>query len=128
MKRDINAKLGEPFKIHVPYTGTRPDSVSLVKDGKPIDLPSGRFVLEVTPDEVIITDTKADKEDSGRYDVVLENEVGKDQATVQVNVKSPPDAPTGPLEVTNVTADGCTLKWKPPKVGSSINRWWLGES
>ncbi|VDL60884.1 unnamed protein product, partial [Hymenolepis diminuta] len=115
LKNDINAKLGEPFKMHIPYTGTPPDKVTLVKDGKPIPLPSGRFVLEVTPDEVIITDLKAEKEDSGKYDVVLENEKGKDQVALNVNVKSPPEAPSGPLEVSNVTADGCTLKWKPPK-------------
>lgn len=116
MKREINATQGEPFKIHVPYTGTPPDNVTLVKDGKPVGLPSGRFVLEVTPNEVIITDLKAEKEDAGRYEVALENEKGKDQIALQVNVKSPPDAPTGPLEVSDVTADGCTLKWKPPKV------------
>lgn len=106
--------------MHIPYTGTPPDKVTLVKDGKPIPLPSGRFVLEVTPDEVIITDLKAEKEDSGKYDVVLENEKGKDQVALNVNVKSPPEAPNGPLEVSNVTADGCTLKWKPPKVNSTL--------
>ncbi|KAM3173269.1 hypothetical protein ACTXT7_012839 [Hymenolepis weldensis] len=115
LKNDINAKLGEPFKMHIPYTGTPPDKVTLMKDGKPIPLPSGRFVLEVTPDEVIITDLKAEKGDSGKYDIVLENEKGKDQVALNVNVKSPPEAPSGPLEVSNVTADGCTLKWKPPK-------------
>ncbi|CDS41841.2 expressed conserved protein [Echinococcus multilocularis] len=115
LRREINATLGEPFKIHVPYTGTPPDNVTLIRDGKPVSLPSGRFVLEVTPDEVIITDLKAEKEDTGRYEVALENEKGKDQVALQVNVKSPPDAPTGPLEVSDVTADGCTLKWKPPK-------------
>lgn len=115
MKKVISAKLGEPFKIHIPYTGTPPDNVTLMKDGKPIPLPHGRFVLEVTPDEVIITDMKAEKEDSGKYDVVLENEKGKDQVALSVNIKSPPDAPGGPLEVSSVTAEGCKLKWEPPK-------------
>lgn len=118
----MNANLGEPFKLHIPYTGTPPDRVTLLKDGKAIDLPSSRFVLEVTPDEVIITDVKAEKDDTGRYEVALENEKGKDQVAIRVNVKAPPSAPVGPLEVSGVTADGCTLKWNPPKVTMMVRQ------
>lgn len=28
----------------------------------------------------------------------------------------PPGKPEGPLDVTDITADSCLLKWKPPKV------------
>ncbi|VDK40531.1 unnamed protein product, partial [Dibothriocephalus latus] len=119
VKKDITAKEGEPFKIVVPYMGTPPDSVTLTKDGKPVPLPSDRFDVQITPDEVIITDKKAEKDDSGRFEVALENEKGKDQVAVQVDVKGPPSSPSGPLEISNVTADSCTLKWNPPKVSKS---------
>uniref|UniRef100_A0A5K3EN24 non-specific serine/threonine protein kinase n=1 Tax=Mesocestoides corti TaxID=53468 RepID=A0A5K3EN24_MESCO len=115
LKREVNATLGEPFKIHVPYTGTPPDTITLTKDGKKMDLPSGSFAVEVTPDEVIIMNLKAEKDDEGQYEVALTNEKGKDQVAIKVNVKRPPESPTGPLEATDITAEGCTLKWKPPK-------------
>lgn len=73
-------------------------------------------MVEVTPDEVIITDTNAEKDDAGRYNVVLTNEQGKDEVDIQVNVRGPPSAPTGPLEITDVRAESCTLSWKPPTV------------
>lgn len=87
-----------------------------LQDGKPLDIPNPRFEIEVTPDAVIITDKKAEKDDTGKYDVTLENEKGKDTVPIQVNVKCPPGSPEGPLEVSKVTAESCTLKWNPPKV------------
>lgn len=79
-------------------------------------MPSGRFMFEVTPDEVIITDTKAEKDDTGRYVVALSNEQGKDEVAIQVNVRGPPSAPIGPLEISNVRAESCSLAWQPPLV------------
>lgn len=79
-------------------------------------MPSGRFMFEVTPDEVIITDTQAEKEDTGRYNVALTNEQGKDEVAIQVNVRGPPSAPVGPLEISDVRAESCTLTWNPPTV------------
>lgn len=73
-------------------------------------------MVEVTPDEVIIVDTKAEKDDTGRYVVGLANEQGKDEVAIQVNVRGPPSAPVGPLEVTDIRAESCSLSWSPPLV------------
>lgn len=87
-----------------------------LKDGKPIRLPGDRFVLEVTPTEVIITDVKAEKDDTGTYEVKMTNEQGTDEAKIYVTVRGPPTAPEGPLEVSKIRAESCDLQWKPPKV------------
>jgi hypothetical protein len=44
----------------------------------------------------------------------MKNSEGSSQVQFRVNVLSPPTKPEGPLEATNVTAEGCTLNWKPP--------------
>uniref|UniRef100_A0A3Q0KKY1 non-specific serine/threonine protein kinase n=1 Tax=Schistosoma mansoni TaxID=6183 RepID=A0A3Q0KKY1_SCHMA len=113
--KEINARLGEPFKIRIPFTGGPPEEVELIKDGKPVPLDTNRFKLEVTPNEVIITDTKAEKEDAGQYKVALKNEKGEASHPLTVKVLSPPDAPEGPLEVTDIKGDSCKLTWNPPK-------------
>ncbi|TPP56261.1 Twitchin [Fasciola gigantica] len=112
--REVIAKVDEPFKIRIPYTGSPPDKVEVSKDGVSIPLEGGRFKVEVTPNEVIVTDTQAKKEDAGKYKVDLENEKGKDSVPVTVKVVGPPSAPKGPLEISNIKAESCTLAWNPP--------------
>lgn len=86
------------------------------QNGVPIPLGTGRFNVEITPDEVIITDTKAEKEDAGQYKIDLENEKGRDSVPVTVKVVGPPEAPKGPLEISKIKDDSCTLAWNPPTV------------
>lgn len=57
---------------------------------------------------------KAERGDAGIYKLILKNSEGSAQIQFRVNVLSPPTKPEGPLEVTNLTAEGCTLNWKPP--------------
>uniref|UniRef100_A0A183BBQ3 Fibronectin type-III domain-containing protein n=1 Tax=Echinostoma caproni TaxID=27848 RepID=A0A183BBQ3_9TREM len=72
------------------------------------------FKVEVTPNEVIVTDTKAEKEDSGPLQITLKNEKGEATAPVTLKVQGPPEPPKGPLEVTDVRGDSCKLSWNPP--------------
>ncbi len=63
---------------------------------------------------VTLVNRKAERGDSGIYKLILKNSEGASQIQFRVNVLSPPSKPEGPLEATNVTAEGCTLNWKPP--------------
>ncbi|KAF8572507.1 hypothetical protein P879_00960 [Paragonimus westermani] len=112
--KEINATNGEPFKIRIPYSGSPPDDIEVTKDGIPVDLNSGRFQLTITPDEVIITDVKAEKTDEGDYKIKLKNEKGEDTLPLKIKILGPPASPQGPLEVSNIKADSCTLSWRPP--------------
>ena len=51
-------------------------------------------------------------QDSGKYTLHIKNQYGSDEVSVNLTVLEKPSAPRGPLEVTNVTANGCTLTWK----------------
>jgi hypothetical protein len=63
---------------------------------------------------VTLLNRKSERGDSGIYKLVLKNTEGVNQIQFRVNVLSPPTKPEGPLEAANVTAEGCTLNWKPP--------------
>ncbi|KAF6771283.1 hypothetical protein AHF37_10389, partial [Paragonimus kellicotti] len=112
--RDINARLGEPCDIRIPFTGSPPDKVEMTKNGIPVPLDTNRFKVTVTPDEVIIKDTKVEKDDAGPYEISLKNEKGEATAPIIIKVQGPPDAPKGPLEISDVTGDSCKLAWNPP--------------
>ena len=58
---------------------------------------------------------KAVLQDSGVYSCNLRNDLGQERVTIKVIVLDIPTQPQGPLEVSDVKVDGCTLAWKPPK-------------
>jgi len=63
---------------------------------------------------VSLVNRKAERGDAGYYKLVLRNSEGANQVQFRVHVLAPPTKPEGPLEATNVTAEGCTLNWKAP--------------
>lgn len=56
------------------------------------------------------------KDDTGLYNAILKNSKGEAIHSFNVKVYSPPGAPEGPLDVSDVHADSCKLCWNPPKV------------
>jgi len=63
---------------------------------------------------VTLLNRKAERRDAGVYKLILKNNEGSNQIQFRVTVLSPPTKPEGPLEATNITAEGCTLNWKSP--------------
>jgi len=57
---------------------------------------------------------RALRSDTGTYIIKASNENGSDTAEVKVTVLDHPAPPRGPLDISNVTKDGCDLKWKEP--------------
>lgn len=55
------------------------------------------------------------RKDTGKYTLVASNKNGKDTETVELIVLGSPSQPGGPLEVSDVTAKSCKLKWKKPE-------------
>lgn len=62
-----------------------------------------------------LQNTEATRRDAGRYKVIATNKYGYDEAEIEVQVLSKPSAPEGPLEVSDIHAEGCKLKWRKPK-------------
>lgn len=58
---------------------------------------------------------KVQRSDTGVYTVTARNESGVDTVDVELQVISKPSKPKGPLKVSDVTAEGCKLKWEAPE-------------
>ena len=56
----------------------------------------------------------AERGDSGLYDLLLENRVGKKKAQIKVKVIGRPSAPEGPLVFEDIHASSVKVSWKVP--------------
>uniref|UniRef100_A0AAG5CSE1 Twitchin n=1 Tax=Anopheles atroparvus TaxID=41427 RepID=A0AAG5CSE1_ANOAO len=111
--RDILVIARDPFKIIVPYTATpKPDAIWMV-NGNEVSR-NDRIELPINDTEAIFKNDNSRRIDSGSYTIHLVNCVGKDTASCRVLVVDKPSPPVGPLEVSEITPESCTLSWKTP--------------
>lgn len=82
--------------------------------GKPLEgSPNARIENEDYNTRLTLRETT--RKDTGKYLLVAENESGKDECEVEVNILDKPGKPKGPLNVTDVHKEGCKLKWQKPE-------------
>ena len=85
------------------------------------------FFLQAS-DHVVIKDENGvlhfeiahtNKNDTGDYKLVMSNEIGEAESTMELTVQDRPDPPEN-MTVEDINDTGCTIKWEPPKyVGGS---------
>ena len=55
------------------------------------------------------------RRDSGQYVLTVKNVAGTRSMAVNCKVLDKPGPPAGPLEITGLTAEKCSLSWGPPQ-------------
>lgn len=104
---------GEEFTITVPYTGNpKPKCIWSINSEEVLS--DDRIKFDCGTDRMLYINKCAKRTDSGNYTIQLINSVGSDSATCRVLVVDKPLPPQGPLDVSDITPDTCTLTWKPP--------------
>lgn len=112
---------GNKLRLEIPITGEPTPRVVWMK-GERVILDSGNRVrAETYGDQTSLTIDVTEREDTGNYKIVLQNEAGEATASVKIKVVDIPDPPEAPL-VPSVGGDWCTMTWDPPKYdgGSAI--------
>uniref|UniRef100_A0A3Q3M950 Myosin binding protein C1 n=1 Tax=Mastacembelus armatus TaxID=205130 RepID=A0A3Q3M950_9TELE len=77
-----------------------------------------RVRAETYGDQTSLTIDVTEREDTGNYKIVLQNEAGEATASIKLKVVDIPDPPDAPL-VTEVGGDWCSMTWEPPKYDGS---------
>ncbi|XP_071242596.1 myosin-binding protein C, slow-type-like isoform X2 [Salvelinus alpinus] len=104
---------GNKLRVEIPISGEPAPRVVWMK-GERVILDSGHRVrAETFSDHTSLTIDIAEKEDTGNYKIVLQNEAGEAEASIKVKVVDIPDPPEVPL-VTEVGGDWCSMTWEPP--------------
>ncbi|VDM54488.1 unnamed protein product [Angiostrongylus costaricensis] len=108
----VEVKTGESAKFFANVRGTSEvkciwkKDEELIKTSKNISTSYRDGIAQLNIKEV-------DASSNGVYTLVATNKDGEDVANVKLVVKSIPDAPQAPLDVT-VVGSACSLLWKPP--------------
>lgn len=105
---------GQLLRIEADVSGEpAPDVSWFLKDVKLVTY--DRIVVDNEPNRTTFIIKNAKRSDTGMYRVFAKNDSGSDQVEVEVTVLSKPGKPKGPIQVSEVTADGCKLAWQPPE-------------
>ncbi|XDV25037.1 hypothetical protein PO909_029038 [Leuciscus waleckii] len=105
---------GNKLRLEIPISGEPAPRVVWMKGERVILDTGNRVRAETFSDHTCLTIDVTEREDSGNYKIVLQNEAGEDTACVKVKVVDIPDPPESPL-VTDVGGDWCTMTWEPPR-------------
>jgi len=79
----------------------------------------GRVTFDNKLGTITLDNLRAEPGDSGKYNLLLRNDLGMDTIALNVQVVDAPGKPEGPFTASDVCPDSCLLSWNPPKVGTS---------
>uniref|UniRef100_A0A8C5B9W8 Myosin-binding protein C, slow-type n=1 Tax=Gadus morhua TaxID=8049 RepID=A0A8C5B9W8_GADMO len=105
-KRGLSIPLECTWKLALLPSYSTPLSTVILESGH-------RVHAETYGDHTSLTIEVTEREDSGNYKIVLQNEAGEDTGSVKVKVVDIPDPPEAPL-VPVVGGDWCSMTWDPP--------------
>ncbi|KAM4712264.1 myosin-binding protein C, slow-type isoform 3-T3 [Anableps anableps] len=114
----VTVVAGNKLRLEIPISGEPAPRVVWMK-GERVILDSGHRVhAETYGDQTSLTIEVTEREDTGNYKIVLQNEAGEATASVKIKVVDIPDPPEAPL-VPVVGGDWCSMTWEPPKYDGS---------
>ena len=109
---DTTHKIGETLHFLSHYFGNPEPRVIWIKNGQKL-IQDGRISIKTYSGEstLIVRDLRGD--DSGKYEIQIENEVGNDAATASLSVEGPPEPPAGRPYVSHIDSEtsSLTLAW-----------------
>lgn len=111
---EITVSVGEPIEFDVPILGEPPPEVNWSKDGKSYNETATRKIKSIDYHTSLKIE-ESTRADDGIYMINAVNIHGKDAAEAIVHVIGRPGPPEGPMEISDVYANGCKIAWDPPK-------------
>lgn len=111
--KTIIVNAGETFKLDADVRGKPLPTIQWFKDDKPVEN-TLRLEIRNTENHAMIVIKDSIRVDGGTYTLQLKNEAGSETVPFKVLVLDKPSPCEGPLHVTGVAEDRCTLVWHPP--------------
>ncbi|CDW52538.1 protein unc g; protein unc f; protein unc d; prot ein unc b; protein unc a [Trichuris trichiura] len=111
---DIKIKAGRKLEFDINVEGEPPPKIEWLLNDEPLGSSERTTIANKDYNTNLLT-TDVKRVDSGVYRIVATNEYGRDEAEVNVIILDVPAPPRGPLEISDVHKEGCTLAWRPPE-------------
>ncbi|KAM6937763.1 titin-like [Xenentodon cancila] len=112
-RQTLVVKAGDLIKIDTSISGRPNPTVFWLKNGRNIDT-KGRVEITATKAYTSLVIRESVRKDSGPYTLTLQNTGGTISKVVTCKVLDRPGPPGGPLEVSGLSAEKCTLSWGAP--------------
>ncbi|CAJ1057448.1 titin-like [Xyrichtys novacula] len=109
----VVVKAGELLRIDADISGRPYPTVFWLKNGRNIGT-EGRVGITATKTHTSLVIRESVRKDSGQYTLTLQSTGGTTSRAVTCKVLDRPGPPAGPLEVSGLSAEKCTLSWGPP--------------
>lgn len=110
----IVVKAGSTIKLPAIMKGIPVPNPKWVTDGKEITS-EGNVLIETDHYSTTITIKDCKRQDTGEYLLTVSNPAGSKTVALHVTVIDVPGAPTGPVNMLEVTPDFMVINWRPPK-------------
>lgn len=112
-KQTVVVKAGGILKIDADISGRPNPTVFWLKNGRNIST-KGRVEILARKTHTSLVIKESVRKDSGVYTLTLQNTGGTTSRVVNCKVLDRPGPPAGPLEVSGLSAEKCTLSWGSP--------------
>ncbi|MEQ2279002.1 hypothetical protein AMECASPLE_004985 [Ameca splendens] len=113
LRQVVVVRAGDLLKIEADISGRPNPTVFWLKNGRNITT-KGRVEISATKCHTSLLIRESVRKDSGQYTLTLQNTGGTTSRVVTCKVLDRPGPPVGPLEVSGLAAEKCTLSWGPP--------------
>ncbi len=113
--KDMKIKAGDTIKYEIPITGEPTPEVIWSMDNTPLKHGVNRCKMSTENAHAMLEIENAERGHSGQYSLTLRNPSGEADAKTMVSVISKPQPPVGPLQLTDINKQGCTLSWITPE-------------
>lgn len=109
----VVVKAGDLIRIDADISGRPNPTVFWLKNGRNIGT-KGRVEVTASKTHTSLVIRESVRKDSGQYTLTLQNTGGTTSRVVTCKVLDRPGPPAGPLEVSGLSAEKCTLSWGAP--------------
>ncbi|AWP08682.1 putative titin-like [Scophthalmus maximus] len=113
LRQVVIVKAGDLLRIDAAISGRPNPTVFWLKNGRNIGT-KGRIEITATKTKTSLLIREGVRKDSGQYTLTLQNTGGTTSKVITCKVLDKPGPPAGPLEVSGLSAEKCTLSWGPP--------------
>lgn len=119
-RETVFVKAGETLKMNADLAGRPAPVIFWTKDGKEIEL-RARIQIVSTDTSTCVTVKDCIRRDSGQYVLTLQNIAGTVTMPINCVILDKPGPSAGPLQITGLQAEECTLSWGPPQETGGAN-------